>query len=66
MLLAAIDGTFDATLSVDADLIVGSGRTPSKFRIDCFQGILGTGEIELINVGLPGLSIPEYVIRASH
>ncbi len=44
MLLAAIDGTFDATLSVDADIIVGSDRAPSKFCINCFSGNFGHGQ----------------------
>ncbi|KLO17807.1 hypothetical protein SCHPADRAFT_151790 [Schizopora paradoxa] len=40
-----LDGTFDATLSVDADLI----------------GTLDTGKIDIFSDGLPGLSIPDIL-----
>ncbi|KLO16502.1 hypothetical protein SCHPADRAFT_937851 [Schizopora paradoxa] len=40
-----INGTFDGTLNVDADL----------------TGTLDTGEVVLVTVGLPGLSIPDIL-----
>ncbi|KLO10486.1 hypothetical protein SCHPADRAFT_517251 [Schizopora paradoxa] len=42
---ATIDGTFDGTLNFDADL----------------TGTLSTGEVALLTVGLPGLSIPDIL-----